>query len=639
MINKWSVLLAGMITAQSILVASAPAADAATDLTTKFRVYQNDKALKEFKTDTQAIAYAKSFSYSHIEKITDRVWVWDNFPRYKVYENGVSTAAREFQTLEQAKAFAKKLKFAQIRDLQQPGWISYTYPKYQLYQGDRTSAAWSFATLADAKQAAKYYSNAHVMDLSANQWVWDNLTAAQKATMRATSTPAYIITVAGEKANDSSYSFLADAIRASAGIAGSAVLNTSTGKIVHQNIAPYIVNQNGRAVRSFFNLESAIVYAKGLSGATITKDGLEWWTNAPYLKVVKGDEVLKQFFTRPSAVAYASQVTNAIVMTAEGRALWNNASKLKLMGWNGTSSTKTVLAQVAQTQGLDTTSPTWFVLTNADGTMMDNSDPAVISSLQGSGIKVEPLVHNQFDKNLTRAFLNSPAAQTKFITSLISRLDTLGLKSMNLDFEGMYGGDRALYTEFVRNLTKALHAKGMTLSIDLPRGDVKWDAKTAYDIAAIGQIVDTVMIMAYDEHWSGSDEPGSVGGMDWIEEGIKQYLAYGVPRDKIMLGIPFYVREWRIDASGNLVDNKAIYMKEVPRLIQENGATGTYDAESGQMKYTYTKDGYTHVFWAETDATVKARIELARKYDLAGVAAWRLGYESADLWSMLLQYK
>ncbi|MFC4101062.1 glycosyl hydrolase family 18 protein [Paenibacillus xanthanilyticus] len=638
MTKKWSLLLAGMIAAQGVLTAGASAATVTTDLTTKYRVYQNDKALKEFKTDTQAIAYAKSFAYSHIEKITDRVWVWDNFPRYKVYENGVSTPAREFKTLDQAKAFAKKLKFAQIRDLQQPGWISYTYPKYQLYQGDNTSAAWSFATLAQAKLAAKYYANAHVMDLSANQWVWDNLTAAQKTAKRA-STPIYIVTVAGEAVNDASYGFLADAIRASAGIPGSAVLNTSTGKVVHQNAAPYVVNQNGRAVRSFFNLEGAIAYAKALSGTTITKDGLEWWTNIPYFKVVKDDEVLKQFFTRQSAVAHASQVKNAVVMSAEGRALWNNVSKLKVLGWNGTSSTKTVLAQVSQTQGLDTTSPTWFVLTNADGTMMDNSDPAVIASLQGSGIKVEPLVHNQFDKNLTRAFLQNPAAQTKFIASLVARLDALGLQGMNLDFEGMYGGDRALYTEFVRNLAKSLHAKGMTLSIDLPRGDVKWNALTAYDIAAIGQIVDTVMIMAYDEHWSGSDEPGSVGGMDWIEEGIEQYLAYGVPRDKLMLGIPFYVREWRIDASGNLVDNKAIYMKEVPRIIQENGATGTYDAESGQIKYTYAKDGYTHVFWAETTATVKARVELARKYDLAGVAAWRLGYESADLWSMLLQYK
>lgn len=638
MINKWSVLLAGLITAQSIMVMGAPAAEAAADLTAKYRVYQNDKALKEFKTETQAIAYAKSFSYSHIEKITDRVWVWDNFPRYKVYENGVSSSAREFGILEQAKAFAKKLKFAQIRDLQQPGWVSYSYPKYQLYQGDKTSAAWSFASLADAKMAAKYYTNAHVMDLTTNQWVWDNLTAAQKTAKRV-STPVYIVTIAGEAANNASYGFLADAIRASAGISGSSVLNTSTGKVVHQNAAPYIVNQNGRAVRSFFSLESAIAYAKGLSGATISKDGLEWWTNAPYLKVVRGEEVLKQFFTRQSAVAYASQVKNAVVMTAEGRALWNNASKLKVLGWNGTSNTKTVLSQVAQTQGLDTTSPTWFVLTGEDGTLMDNSDPSVISSLQGSGINIEPLVHNQFDKNLTRAFLKNPAAQSKFIASLVSRLNALGLKGMNLDFEGMYGGDRALYTTFVTNLAKALHAKGMTLSIDLPRGDVKWNAQTAYDIAAIGQIADTIMIMAYDEHWSGSEEPGSVGGMGWIEEGIEQYLAYGVPRDKIMLGIPFYVREWRIDASGNIVDNKAIYMSEVPRIIQENGATGTYDAESGQMKYTYAKDGYTHVFWAETEATVKARVELARKYDLAGVAAWRLGYENSSLWSMLLQYK
>jgi spore germination protein YaaH len=147
------------------------------------------------------------------------------------------------------------------------------------------------------------------------------------------------------------------------------------------------------------------------------------------------------------------------------------------------------------------------------------------------------------------------------------------------------------------------------------------------------------MIMAYDEHWSGSDKPGSVSTLAWAEEGVKQFLNYGIPRSKLMLGIPFYVREWKLDSAGKLVSNRAIFMKEVPKLIADTGAVGVWDASAGQMKYSYTKDGFTYQFWAETQDTVKARIELARKYDLAGVAAWRLGYESSELWTMMLQMK
>ena len=110
-------------------------------------------------------------------------------------------------------------------------------------------------------------------------------------------------------------------------------------------------------------------------------------------------------------------------------------------------------------------------------------------------------------------------------------------------------------------------------------------------------------------------------------------------RSKLMLGIPFYSREWSIDAAGKLVGTRTLYMKDLPGIIQQQNAAGSFDPVSGQTKYTYMKDGLTYVFWAETANTVKARVALAKKYDLAGIAAWRLGYENADLWTMLLQQK
>lgn len=637
--KKWSLAIAFMLVLQAgMTVFASSDASGAPDRTTKFRVYQNDSAIKEFNTSAGAIAYAASFTYSHVEKIADRSWVWDNLPRYKVYENGYSTANREFRTLNEAKTFAKKLRFAQIRDLQKPGWISGTYANYVMYQGDKTLPNWTFATLAEAKKAAKAYSNIHVIELASNQWVWDNLSAAQKQAQR-NAAPVYDITVNGSSYGGQLYSFLLDAIRASARQPGSAVVNTAAGKTVHTNTPPFVVSQNGRAVKSFYSIGSAIKYAATLSGSAVTKDGAEWWTNIPYLKVLQNDRVIRNFHTRKSAVDFAAGYANSVVATADGRAIWSNKQRLQYLAWNGTSRTDTVLAQVGATQGLDYDSPTWFELADASGTLTDSSDPALVTAMKQSGIKLTPLVHNQFDAKMTSAFLRDQAAMSKFIAALVGRLHTLGVDGVNLDFESLAGGDRALYTAFVRSLTEAAHAKGLTVSIDLPRGDVLWDHKTAYDHAALAGIVDMIMIMAYDQHWSGSDTAGSVGQLKWVEDGVKGFLSYGIPRSKLMLGIPFYVREWRIDASGALVDNKAIIMKEVPRIVKEYDAKGVYDAASGQIKYTYNKNGYTHVFWAETADTIKARIAIAAKYNLAGVAAWRLGYESADLWTMMLQQK
>lgn len=631
-------MIALILALQAGLATAGTASASSASHATQFRVYQNDEALKEFASEAQALAYAKSFAYSHVEKIEGRVWMWDNFPRYKVYDSGFSTDNREFRTLAEARTFAKKLRFAQIRDLQQPGWVEGTYPNYQLYQGDKTLPEWSFATIAEAKKAAKYYTNMHVMELATNQWVWDNLTAAQKTAQRS-KTPVYDIIVNGESTGSTKYAFLLDAIRASAKIAGSSVMNTATGQTVHASPAPYTLMQNGKTVRTFYSLGSAIFFAKQFAFASVVKDGSTWWTNVPYLTVTQGDRKLGQFHTRKSAVATAAAYADSVVTTESGRAIWNNKSKLLYLAWNGTSRSSTIEAQVSQTQGLDIDSPSWFELASADGTLTDSSDPALVETMRKSGIQLMPLVHNQFDSVMTSAFLRNSAAQTKFTQALIGRLVELKAAGINLDFEALAGGDRALYTAFVRNFTKAAHQKGLSVSIDLPRGDVSWNHKTAYDHAALADIVDTIMIMAYDQHWKGSDKAGSVGELRWVEDGVKQFLDYGIPRSKLMLGIPFYVREWRIDGNGKLIDNKAILMKDIPAIIQENGAKGVLDAKSGQLKYTYYKNGYKHVFWAETASTVKARIALAKKYDLAGVAIWRLGYESADLWTMMLQQK
>ncbi|MBD2869861.1 glycosyl hydrolase family 18 protein [Paenibacillus arenilitoris] len=638
--SKLSAALLLVLVCQIVMAGAAGIAGAAAEARmTKFRVYQNDKALREFPTEAQAIAYARKFGYSRVETIAGRNWVWDNFPRYKVYQNGATNAKWEFRTYEQALAVAKQLKNAHIRDLENIGWKYETYARFQLFQGDKTQQKWSFTTLAAAKQEAKKWGNAHIIDLSTNKWVWGNLTSAQIKAQRAAK-PVYQVTVDGLPAQeDKLHAFLYDAINASLTVPGSEVVNTATGKTVHSNVPSYTVVKDGATVKAFVSLDAAVGLAKKTPYAEVHAGGKAIWSGLPYLTVYQGENKLRMFNTRSGAIAFAKGYADASVRTADGRSIWNNAKKLIYLGWNGSATSQTVLDHAAGTQGLTIDSPTWFELAAADGSIKDTSDISVVETLTEQGIEVMPLVHNQFDRTMTTAFLKNKAAQQTFIDRLVGKMSELRVAGVNLDFEQIAGSDRAAYTAFVTALSKAVQAKGMKISIDLPRGSVSWNHQTAYDHAAIAAVVDTVIIMAYDEHWSGSTEPGSVAGLEWTEEGVKQFLNYGIPRSKLMLGIPFYVREWKLDASGKLVGNRAIYMKEVPELIANTAAQGVLDPESGQMKYKYAKDGFTYLFWAETEATVKARIDIAKAYDLAGVAAWRLGYESSELWTAMLQMK
>lgn len=620
------------------IAGTAPAAAAAAAMT-NYRVYQNDKPLREFATEKQAVAYAKRFAYSHVEKIADRAWMWDNFPRFKIYQGGMSKAGWEFRTYAEALAAAKQLNNVHIRDLEQPGWVYQSYANYRLFQGEKTKSGWTFATLDAAKKEAKKWANAHIIELSSNTWAWDNLNALQEATQRAGKAVYAIVSPDGTSASDRTYGYLHDAIQASAALGDTNVVNTSTGAVVHSNVRAYEVLQSGTTLGSFISLSKAVQFAKGYANASVVYNGETWWTSVPYLTVYQGDKKLKSFHTVTAAVRYAKGYAGSAVKNADGRTLWSNAKRLVYLAWNGETTSADVLGQVANTQGLSVDSPTWFELADDGGTLKDTSDASVVRTLAEAGIEVMPLVHNQFDQQLTTRFLASDAAQKTFISGLVSKLAELNVSGVNLDFENVSKDDRSAFTKFVTALASAVHAKGMKLSIDLPRGDVKWNHLTAYDHAALANVVDTMIIMAYDEHWTGSKEPGSVAGLAWTEEGVRQFLSYGIPRGKLMLGIPFYVRVWQLDGSGKLVGSRAVYMKDIGRLISETGAAGVKDAESGQMKYTYKQNGYTYQFWAETPETTAARVNIAKKYDLAGVAAWRLGYEDASLWTMMLQMK
>ncbi|MDQ6418135.1 glycosyl hydrolase family 18 protein [Paenibacillus sp. LHD-117] len=636
--KKLSLLAAMLMAVQTFLAPASPSVDAAAaSKMTKYRVYQNDKALKEFATEAQAVYYADHYSYSHVEQISDRKWIWDNFPRYKVYQSGRSNAKMEFATYNQALAYAKTLKNASVRDLQNVGWLYDSYPNFRLYQGDNTLPNWTFRTLEEAKKEAKKWGNVHVIDLASGKWVWDNLTEAQ-VNAQSSAAAVYEIVQDGVPIDGvKTYSFLRNAIHASEAYPNSEIVNVATGKTVHSNVPTYEVRQSGKPVKAFIGLKGAVNLAKTLANAEVIHQGAVLWSSMPYLEVYQGDKKIKAYHALSSALYYAKHYANSSVRTLEGRVLWSNAKTLQFLGWNGSSATSTIMSHVSNTQGLTFDSPTWFELTAADGTLSDMSDTSVVKTLEERGIQVTPLVHNGFNRKMTSEFLRNANAQSKFIGALVGRLSALGVYGVNLDFEEVAGADRALYTSFVKKLTDAAHAKGLKVSIDLPRGDASWNHLTAYDHAALAGIVDMIMIMAYDEHWKGSTEPGSVAGLKWTEDGVKQFLDYGVPRNKLMLGIPFYVREWRIDSAGKLVDNRAILMKDLPKLIADTKAAAVYDPESGQNKYAYKKDGYTHVFWAETHNTVLARMAIAKKYDLAGVAAWRLGYEDAELWTKMLQ--
>lgn len=610
---------------------------AASDKTTQYRVYQNTNLLQEFVSKEEAIQYAKKWANSYVEEIGTRTWVWHQFPKYEVYQ--LDRPLKKFFTLDDAIAEAKKWDHASVRQIEAGGWVWHNYPRYQLYQGEFTQESWKFSTLTEAQEEAKRWANAHVMDLETNKWIWDNISAEKKEENRQRD-KVYKIYQGQYTKPEWEFASLEDAILEAQRWAHSYVINTAKNDIkVYENKTIYTVYQNSNELKSFKGLEEAITYAKKWANGKVYYEGKEIWTNANYYIVYQNNEKVKDFKTLAQAVDFAATVPKSIIKTLYDRTIWDSTLSLKVWAWTGSMSDDAVKNVVSNTRGLDVNSPTWFKLLDAEGNVEDRSSASLAKWLQDQDIEVHPLVHNQFDSSLTSAFLANANARETFIRTIVDRCAELGLEGINLDFEAMKGSDRDAYTQFVQEFATAAHEKGLELSIDLPRGSVNWNHLTAFDHEELANIVDHIVIMTYDQYYSGSTEAGSVAGLQWTENGVKEFLSYGIPREKLIMGIPFYIRQWKFDQNGQLVGNNAIYSYSVQSILEKYDVEKTWDDRFGQYRMEYEKDGFTYVFWLEDSETIQARLDIAKQYKLAGVSAWRLGQEDITFWDTIVAEK
>jgi spore germination protein YaaH len=147
-----------------------------------------------------------------------------------------------------------------------------------------------------------------------------------------------------------------------------------------------------------------------------------------------------------------------------------------------------------------------------------------------------------------------------------------------------------------------------------------------------------MMVMAYDEHWASSPVAGSVSSLPWVEKSIVQIMKEDkVPPDKLVLSVPFYTRIWteQVKDGKTSVTSRAVFMDTARKLVKEKNLTPVFLPEIGQYYVEY-KDGDQLIkVWLEDEVSMKARVELVRKYNLAGVASWRRGYEVPEIWDVI----
>ena len=309
-----------------------------------------------------------------------------------------------------------------------------------------------------------------------------------------------------------------------------------------------------------------------------------------------------------------------------------SSAKVNLV-WQPIVNEENDLSSIKKLAGVNVVSPSWFIIDTNDGHVADNSDFLYGQYAQKKGYKIWALITNDFDPEKTHKWLHNKKSRKYIINQMLFYAKRYPIDGYNFDFENIYDTDRDALSSFVEEATMALHKEGLVVSMDITIQSSMKNWSSCYDRQRLGKVLDYVILMAYDEHGRLSKTAGSVASINWVENGVRNLLQ-SVPADKMILGLPLYMRLWQEDNEGK-VSATTLDMAGAEKLLKEKSAKRVWLKEQGQYYFTYVENGKQYKIWQEDKKSLSLKADLVKKYNLAGVASWRKGFEKQNIWGML----
>lgn len=313
-------------------------------------------------------------------------------------------------------------------------------------------------------------------------------------------------------------------------------------------------------------------------------------------------------------------------------------TKRIVMGWNAFGNTDTFIKQNSNSPNLNVVSPRWFTLANTERMLSGSVDPRYVDWAHKTGKQVWPLFGNKFDTALTNSVLSNEEKRQRLVETIRQTLVQYKVDGINVDFQNMDIKNKKHFVSFIRELEKALDRHDIVVSVDVTRHnpDPFWSG--SYDRHNLGKAADYIVLMAYEEHYAAGSKAGPVASIPWVKEGIKLLLKE-VPAKKIILAVPFYTREWVTNLDNKSMTNYDRTMEAVEFQIAQKRLSKKWDKKAEQRFVDYVENGARHQIWIEDDKSMEKRINLVKKYNLAGIAAWAIGQESSNLRAEFNKFK
>lgn len=368
-----------------------------------------------------------------------------------------------------------------------------------------------------------------------------------------------------------------------------------------------------------------------------TEDGVIGYVKTNALKNRKTETISREF----EEPVYTNISKDQTINLA-----WHNVSNADANNY--------VSQMLAETKGLTTIAPTWFSIADTEGNMTSLGSADYVSYAHQSGLEVWAVLRdfhggiNSYDE--TYEVLSYTSRRTRLIDQVIAAAQELGVDGINLDFELISTQCGEHYVQFVRELSVRCRQNGLVFSVD---NYVPQPYNEHYDLEEQGTVADYVIIMGYDEHTDSSYEAGSVASLGYVEQGVADALEK-VPETKLIAGIPFYTRLWfetpkteeelaaeagtEAASYPNKISSEALGMDEAQEALTNAGVQAQWDDNTRQNYAEWEADGGTYKIWLEDNQSLEEKLKVISDNDLAGVAEWRLGWENASVWDLILQY-
>ena len=305
--------------------------------------------------------------------------------------------------------------------------------------------------------------------------------------------------------------------------------------------------------------------------------------------------------------------------------------------WHQSTSTESndaMAEMTAEMTGVNVISPTWFSVTDETGTISSLASADYVKLAHEAGREVWGLIDNfneAFDETTDLAYAS---VRSRIIEQLLTEAASCGMDGINVDFENLKEAGIPHYLQFLRELTSAAHAQNLVVSVDTP---VPQAYTMYYQRGEQARFVDYMIVMAYDEHFAGSEEAGSVSSLPFVQQAVEE-MTRVMPADQVICGIPFYTRVWTEKFGQSAITSEVLGMDGAKNYAKENQMTETWDASLGQNVATVETSDARYTIWMEDEQSMEEKLKVIQSADLAGVAEWKLGFECADVWSLISEY-